>query len=55
MLVVSGVVQAETDSYTLSIVGGVTRLTFAGDLATAGAAELQAGDVLKISYIKASY
>lgn len=55
MLVVSGVVQAETDSYTLSIAGGVTRLTFAGDLATGGAAELVASDVLKISYIKASY
>lgn len=54
-LVVSGVVHSETDSYTLSVVGGVTRLTFAGDLATGGAAELVAGNVLKVSYIKASY
>lgn len=55
MLVVGGVVQTESSDYTLSIVGGVTRLTFAGDLATGGAAELVATDVLRISYIKASY
>jgi hypothetical protein len=50
MLVVSGVVQSETDDYTLSIVSGVTRITFAGDLATAGASALISGDVLKVQY-----
>lgn len=49
-LSVSGVMQAETDDYTLSTVGGVTRLTFAGGLATGGASELIAGDVLKVFY-----
>lgn len=55
MLVVNGVVQSETDDYTLSVVGGVTRLSFAGDLATGGNSALIATDVLKISFIKASY
>ena len=46
MLVVNGVVQSETDDYTLSVVGGVTRLSFAGDLATGGNSALIATDVL---------
>jgi hypothetical protein len=50
LLVVSGVVQSETDDYTLSIVSDVTRITFAGDLATAGASALISGDVLKVQY-----
>lgn len=52
-LVVSGVYMEETVDYTISLiggVGGVTRLTFAGDLATGGASELIAGDKLVIKY-----
>jgi hypothetical protein len=30
--------------------GGVTRITFAGDLATGGNAALVAGDILQIKY-----
>lgn len=51
MLFVNGVFQSETDDYTLSTVGGVTRLTFAGDLATGGNAALIAADVLKVQYL----
>jgi hypothetical protein len=52
-LVVSGVMQAEGTDYTVSLTGGaggVTRVTFAGDLATGGAAELVAGDILRLKY-----
>ena len=52
-LVVSGVVQVEGVDYTLNYTGGAggnTRVTFAGELATSGAAELVSGDVLRISY-----
>ena len=45
--------QKKTVDYTVSLTGGsggVTRITFAGDLATAGAAELIAGDILIIDY-----
>lgn len=49
-LSVSGVVQSEGADYTLSIVSGVTRITFAGDLATGGSAELIAGDILRCQY-----
>lgn len=49
-LSVSGVVQYEGSDYTLSTVSGVTRLTFAGDLATGGNAALIAGDVLRVQY-----
>lgn len=38
--------------YTVSIVGGVSRLTFAGDMAVGGAEALEAGDVIRISYVK---
>lgn len=51
LLVVSGVVQVEGTDYTLSTSGGVTRITFAGDLATGGAAELVATDVLRCQYL----
>lgn len=50
MLFVSGIKQEITDSYTLSTVSGVTRITFAGDLATGGAAELVSGDKLRCHY-----
>lgn len=53
MFVVGGPVQEKTVSYTVNLIGGVagvTRVTFAGDLATAGSAELVASDVLVIDY-----
>jgi hypothetical protein len=49
-LSVGSVVQYEGIDYVLSTVGGVTRLTFIGGLATGGASELEAGDVLHITY-----
>lgn len=47
----SGVIQREGVDYTLSTVGLVTRVTFAGDLATGGAAELVATDVVSAQYL----
>lgn len=49
-LFVDGIMQDEGSDYTLSVVGGVTRITFAGDLATAGAAALISGDILRVKY-----
>lgn len=52
-LAAEGVVQTKTVDYTVSLTGGaggVTRVTFAGDLATGGAAELVAGDKLVATY-----
>jgi hypothetical protein len=46
--------QIRGTDYTVSLTGGaggVTRITFAGDLATGGAAELVSGDVIIISYM----
>lgn len=40
----------ETDDYTLSVVGGVTRVTFAGSLVTPGQEKLSAGDVVRVKY-----
>ena len=51
--VIGGLIQEKAVDYTVSLTGGsggVTRITFAGDLATGGAAELIAGDKLVISY-----
>lgn len=45
-----GVIQREGVDYTLSTVLGVTRITFAGDLATGGATELVATDELDAQY-----
>lgn len=48
-----GPMQLKTVDYTVSLTGGsggVTRVTFAGDLATGGAAALIAGDILVIDY-----
>jgi hypothetical protein len=45
--------QTKGVDYTISLTGGVagvTRFTFAGDLATAGAAALVAGDILELDY-----
>lgn len=50
MLSVDGVIQYEGSDYTLSTVGGVTRITFAGDLATGGNAALVSGDILRCQY-----
>lgn len=50
---VNGIWQRPTTDYTINYTGGTggkTRLTFAGDLATAGAAALVSGDVIHISY-----
>jgi hypothetical protein len=41
-----------TDDYTLSTVGGVTRVTFAGSLITPGQEKLAAGDVVRVKYAK---
>lgn len=41
-----------TDDYTLSTVGGVTRLTFVGSLVTPGQEKLSAGDVIRVKYAK---
>jgi hypothetical protein len=46
----SGILQRKGTDYTLSLEGGVTRVTFAGDLATAGAISLVNGDLLLVSY-----
>ena len=53
----SGVVlEGASHDYTVSYTGGsggVTRITFANDLAAGGAAELVAGDVLQIQFVEA--
>jgi hypothetical protein len=51
--VVGGPVQQKTVDYTVSLTGGaggVTRVTFAGDLATGGGAALISGDILMVEY-----
>ena len=45
-VVIVGLVQQEGVDYTVSAVGGVTRITFANDLATGGNSALVAGDVV---------
>ncbi len=45
-----GSIQIEGTDYTLSTSGGVTRVTFAGDLATGGNAALVASDIIVIQY-----
>lgn len=42
----------ETDDYTVSVVGGKTRLTFAGALASGGLEALASGDVMTVKYAK---
>lgn len=52
-LVVSGLTHREGSDYTVNLTGGaggVTRITFSGDLATGGNSALIAGDSLYISY-----
>ncbi len=51
--VVGGPEQQKTVDYTVALtggVGGVTRITFAGGLATGGASALVSGDILMVSY-----
>lgn len=53
LFVVGGPMQQKGTDYTVSLTGGsggVTRISFAGDLATGGPAALIAGDVLVVSY-----
>jgi hypothetical protein len=50
ILSVSGAMQTEGTDYSLSTVGGVTRVTFLGDLATGGNAALVSGDIMNFSY-----
>lgn len=47
-----GLQQTFGDDYDLSEVGGVTRVTFDGDLATGGASELVENDVLVLNYAR---
>jgi uncharacterized cupin superfamily protein len=49
-LFISGLYMVPGVDFTLSVVSGVTRITFAGSLATGGASELVAGDVLLLDY-----
>lgn len=54
LFVVGGPMQLKTVDYTVSLTGGsggVTRISFAGDLATGGGAALIAGDILVIDYM----
>jgi len=52
-LVVAGLIQVEGTDYTVNLTGGTggnTRVTFAGDLASAGNAALVAGDIVVFKY-----
>ena len=42
----------QTDDYTLSTVGGVTRLTFAGNLISPSEEQVAIGDVVRVKYAK---
>jgi hypothetical protein len=54
LLSISGIVQEEAAGidYSTSVVGGVTRVTFETNLATSGASELIAGDILSFQYLR---
>jgi hypothetical protein len=52
MLTSGGVVHVEGESYTLSTVGGVTRITFIGDLIDPSPSKLVAGDKVYVQYLK---
>jgi hypothetical protein len=47
---VDGIMGYEGEDYTLSAPGSVTRVTFAGDWATGGAAALVSGDKIRFKY-----
>ena len=50
MIFVGSLYLHPTDSYTLSTVGGVTRVTWANEVAAGGATELVEGDVVYVRY-----
>lgn len=50
ILVVDGVTQSRQSDYSISIVGGKTRISFLGDIATGGDAALVAGDIVEVYY-----
>jgi hypothetical protein len=52
MLMSGGVVHVEGESYTLSTVGGVTRITFIGDLVDPSPSKLLEGDKVHVQYLK---
>ncbi|NBU34063.1 hypothetical protein EBS40_05545 [bacterium] len=52
MLMSGGVVHVEGESYTLSTVGGVTRITFIGDLVAPSPSKLLEGDKVHVQYLK---
>ena len=52
MVMSGGVVHMEGESYTLSTVGGKTRITFIGDLVAPSPSKLEAGDKVHIQYLK---
>jgi hypothetical protein len=52
MVMSGGVVHIEGESYTLSEVSGVTRITFIGDLVDPSPSKLEAGDKVHIQYLK---
>jgi hypothetical protein len=52
MVMSGGVVHVEGESYTLSTVGGVTRITFIGDLVDPSPSKLEAGDKVHVQYLK---
>lgn len=49
---IDGVMQDEGADFTLSVVSSKTRITFAGDLASGGAAAVAAGDKIRVQYRK---
>jgi hypothetical protein len=51
MVITGGIVHHEGESYTLSTQGSVTRLTFAGDLASGGLNPLAEGDKVYCQYL----
>jgi len=52
ILSTGGVMHQEGESYSLSTVGGVTRVTFSGDLVDPAASKLVAGDKVYLQYIQ---
>ena len=48
---VGGIPQLNGTDFTLSVVGGKTRISFAGDIATGGVAALVSGEQLAVKYI----
>jgi hypothetical protein len=49
---VNRLVMHEGEDYTVSVVGGVTRMSFAGAMLPAGEQALSAGDKIRVAYLK---